>query len=284
MLIACASVVVLAGCGGATHTAAKPSGLIAYTHQNRSGVDRIFVVRADGRGRHALTTQDSLDPVWSPDGSRLAYLDHTQRLVVMNADGSGRHVVSHERGIDEDEIASWSPDGRRLVFDATNGIGPEILFVVNADGSGKHRLGPLGSDPDWSPDGKQILFTTPDGLLALVGSDGRGRRLLTHSGCNSDPARWSPDGTSIAFVRSPDCWGEGATIDVLHADGTGMRPLTKRGGFYGAPAWSADGKQIVFSHGPELAAIGDLEIADVDGGHITRVTRDGRDFDPSWRH
>jgi Tol biopolymer transport system component len=177
----------------------------------------------------------------------------------MNADGSRRHVVSHESGIDDDEIASWSPDGRQLVFDATNVPGPPTLYVVNADGSGKHRLGPLGYNPDWSPDGKQIVFTTPVDVLAVVRPDGHGLRVLANSACTSDSARWSPDGTTIAFVKTRDCW-DGGTIDLINADGTGLRALTRPGGYFGSPAWSADGKYLVFSHGPEFAALGDLYI------------------------
>src|SRR5215475_10467669 len=104
-LVATASFAVVAGCGGnATPRGSEPAGLIAFTHQDASGLDRIFVIRADGSGRHALTRQDSLDPVWSPDGTKIAFLDHDDRLVVMNPDGNRKRVVSHERGLAGDEI------------------------------------------------------------------------------------------------------------------------------------------------------------------------------------
>ena len=100
VLVSTASLAIIAGCGGgsAAPPAAKPAGLIAYTHQNPSGADQIFVMRADGGGPHALTTpaQDSLDPIWSPDGTKLAFIDHTGHLAVMNADGRGKQIISRE--------------------------------------------------------------------------------------------------------------------------------------------------------------------------------------------
>ncbi|HKA25757.1 MAG TPA: hypothetical protein VKD88_00165 [Gaiellaceae bacterium] len=282
LLIAAATVV--AGCGGQTGAAAdSTTELIAFTHQNPSGKDQIVVMHTDGSGRRLLTKQDSLDPVWSPDGKRLAFLDHGQRLVVMNADGNGRRIVSQERGLlAEDEIASWSPDGKQLAFGAKLDMGADHLFVVNADGTGKRGLGVRGSGPDWSPDGKQIVFTDGEGLIAVIRPDGSGLRRLTDFGCSSDPPRWSPDGKRIAVITSLDCLGTDAPIAVMKPDGSGMLAVTHGKGYYGSPAWSPNGRQIVFSRGPELGAIGNLYIADADGSHVRRITTDGGNFDPSW--
>ncbi|HEX6681032.1 MAG TPA: hypothetical protein VF063_10330 [Gaiellaceae bacterium] len=284
VLVSIAAAIVVAGCGGhAGASADKPTGLIAFTHQNPSGKDQIFVMHTDGSGRRALTKQDSLDAVWSPDGTKLAFLDHGQRLVVMNADGGGRRIVSQERGgLAEDEIASWSPDGTQLAFGAKLDMGPDTLIVVNADGTGKHRLGAFGFGPDWSPDGKRIVFNDHDGLVAVIGVDGRGLHRLTVFGCSSDPPRWSPDGKKIAVIASVDCFGTDAPIALINPDGTGMLAVTHAKGYYGAPSWSPDGRQIVFSRGPELGAIGNLYVADADGGHVRQITTDGGNFDPSW--
>jgi len=286
-LVSTACVAIVAGCGGGgAPSAAQATGLIAYTHQNPSGLDQIFVMRAGGGGQHALTrpAEDSLDPVWSPDGTKLAFIDHIGHLVVMRADGSGKQIISRESGINDDEIASWSPDGRQLVFDSTDVPGSNILFVVNADGTGKHRLGAFGYGPDWSPDGKHIVFSDQIGLVAEIGVDGRGVQELGGSRCTFDPVRWSPDGNQIAFVRSADCFGAGAVIEVVNADGTAPHAVTKKdGSYYGPPSWSPDGKQIVFSRSSGFGAIGNLYVADADGSHVRQLTTDGHDFDPSWR-
>ena len=286
-LVSIAALALVAGCGGgAARPAAKAAGLIAYTHQTSSGLDQIFVMRAGGGGKHALTTpaQDSLDPVWSPDGTKLAFIDHIGHLVVMKADGSGKRIISRESGISDDEIASWSPDGTRLVFGVTQAPGSDILFVVNADGTGKRKLGASGYGPDWSPDGRRIIFSDAVGFVVEIGVNGRGVQELGGSRCTFDPVRWSPDGKRIAFVRSADCFGRNGAIVVVNADGSAPHAVTRKdGSYYGPPSWSPDGKQIVFSRSSALGAIGNLYVAAADGRHVRQLTTDGSDFDPSWR-
>src|SRR3990172_3758663 len=56
-------------------------------------------------------------PVWSPDGSKIAF--HTTRdgnveVYVMNADGTGQHNVTNSPSADFD--ADWSPDGGTIAF------------------------------------------------------------------------------------------------------------------------------------------------------------------------
>jgi TolB protein len=284
--------IVAAGCGGTETqgpTAANRPGLIAFTRQNRTHLDQIYVVDANGKTERPLTkaTDDALEPVWSPDGSRLAFVGRNSELFVMNADGTGRRLVTRGAGpIQSADRATWSPDGRRLVF--TVDLGHEhVLYAVDADGTGLRRLPHArGTDPAWSPDGKVIAFSADDGGVALMRvADGR-IRVLTHGSCDTFPT-WSPDGTHIAYTYTPGptCLSAASEIHVVGSDGDDDRALTHPPNdlYDQSAAWSPDGERVVFQRGD--FAYGDIYVVDVADGAVTQLTgtRLHQDFDPSWQ-
>src|SRR5438093_7420858 len=119
----------------------------------------------------------------------------------MNADGSGiRTLVKIDPDQWSDYGPTWSPDGKRLLFDR-GGVGDleGAIFVVNADGSGLERLqGTMEGDdaPAWSPDGTKIVLARsfdydcppsstvpvcPAYEIFVMNPDGSGQVRLTNS-------------------------------------------------------------------------------------------------------
>ena len=155
---------------------------------DRSGGFDVYSSSVDGSSQQRLTnTGTSWFPVFSPDGSKLAF--HVGRDVhVMSAAGGPlqRLTTDPENGM----YPSWSPDAKQLVFMSWRGGRTEI-YVMNADGSAQRRIisMPAGDaiDPRWSPDGKQIVFVhVPNGMQAdgprsiwVANADGTGLRQLT---------------------------------------------------------------------------------------------------------
>ena len=165
----------------------------------------IYVVNADGSGQQRLTrsTVRDNDPVWSPDGRRIAFESNWQ-VWVMNADGSGKRRLTRKGA--HNFNPAWSPEGKRIAFERGRkerevssgaagswGFG---LYVMNADGSGQQRLTQGGSQPYWSPDGRKIAFVSnrdSNGDIHVMNADGSGRRNLTRAAGRRDTQPlWSP--------------------------------------------------------------------------------------------
>jgi Tol biopolymer transport system component len=225
----------------------------------------LWVIGVDGTGLRRITPSDAVDPTWSPDGSRVAFVSNRQNhefaVYVMKLDGTGLVRIS-DPSFGDAESPAWSPDGARIAFSARKEGKPYDwdLFTVAADGTGLTRLTAnpdLGEgDPSWSPDGKRIVFvagpnrqcTAPvpkrecsviheDGTgfpndLYLIDADGRHRTRLTGGGFDEGDPFWSPDGRLIVYRRSRP---GGESLFVMDSDGSNIRRLTTEDGF--DPSW-----------------------------------------------
>jgi TolB protein len=143
----------------------------------------IYSMTQDGGDQQRLThdTEIQTDAQWSPDGSTIAYSQWREvpgepgvfdfGLSLMNRDGTNQRPlldVSPRRDV---LTQSWSPDGRRLVFEIATarpsgrerGSRQSDIAVINADGTGLRRLtrtAALETHPVWSPDSRRIAFTS----------------------------------------------------------------------------------------------------------------------------
>ena len=140
----------------------------------------IYVMDADGGNEQRLTENRNNDwqPVWSPDGKRIAFAaDRKADLVsfdifVMDADGNNQRRLTNNPH--SDNSPSWSPDGERIAFSSFRDGNWEI-YVMDADGGNQRNLTKHDSwdlSPAWyapalavSPTGKMF---TAWGLLKRV--------------------------------------------------------------------------------------------------------------------
>ena len=146
------------------------------------GLTGIYLVNVDGTGLCKLTsTHNKLtDPVWSPDGEKIAFADKG-KINVINTDGSERQeLVAGTSG--HSEQPQWSPDGQELAFvDFVDSSGS--IYVINADGSERQELAADAIERAhyaWSPDGQKLAyFCTGYGVdLCVINTDGTGWKRL----------------------------------------------------------------------------------------------------------
>jgi hypothetical protein len=152
-------------------------------------------------------------PSWSGDG-QIAFVpaDQSQwgrQPWIMSSTGQGARPLIAELP-DEMRIdgISWSPDGGRLVIQASNGFGR--IYLVDRDGSHLRQLAsslPYPFVAGWSPDGRSLLVgnflgTMDDEIqVYLADTEDDGLTLLKR---NAEPLGYSPDGQAV-LVSTPAC-------------------------------------------------------------------------------
>jgi Tol biopolymer transport system component len=241
----------------------------------------LWVANANATSPHGIVTSPWWDgnPVWSPDGSKIAFQRDTSAgdhpcgyLVVANADGSG-----------EVTITDGLPSGG-------------YAWAVDAE-------------PQWSPDGSRIVFereeidaayTTAMTNLWMVDPDGQNLVQITHTPSIQDQhARWRDDGSGLVWSGcTAGCYlpfggiGGATAGDVwwMNADGGGIMNVTNTG-IDAQPNWNA-----TTTFGGETPAAMFLVISRVESNvsHLYRIDADGsrpiqlttgtmHDVDPEWR-
>ena len=174
---------------------------IAFVRR-RDGNQEIYVMNPDGSGQRRLTrnTVGDRNPVWSPDGRRIAFESNWQ-VYLMNADGSGQRRLTRNGA--RNFAPAWSPDGQRIAFErrvgrkkygSCSGCGRASTFqvyVMNTDGSAARMLAQDGAQPFWSPDGQKIAFERKSDIY-VMNADGSGQRKLTRGAHRESQPVWSP--------------------------------------------------------------------------------------------
>ena len=211
----------------------------------------VFELRSGGQYR--LTDKSYLDhyPVWSPNGSRIAFVgvpvddfnDLGARLYTMATDGSDlRSLVSVIRPFNPPQVEALEQESALLNL---RGV---ALFP-----------------PVWSPDGKKLAFLVYEGeyfpfrkMLYTVRIDGT--ELTRIADDVVSVASWSPDGQRLAVAKYTGETGGTIALFTLAADGSNPKQITTTiereksqsssslsESNINTVSWSPDGSQILYS-------------------------------------
>ncbi|HWK36384.1 S9 family peptidase [Sphingomonas sp.] len=226
------------------------------------GADGLMIANPDGSGARKLADLDDTNHplprmgaryVWSPDGSRVAFVSATpstepemeadpivitrywyrpargwparfndnKHLHLFVADVASGQVTQLTDGQYYEHSPDWSPDGRTLLFVSNHEADPDLTYnadIFTLDLATKAirqitHTRGIESAPTWSPDGRTILYS---GL----------KRQVTSSESNmEEPHAWTLD------VASGQAREIGAGVDSTQ----------------GRPVWSPDGKSVYFT-------------------------------------
>ncbi len=272
---------------GHTPAYGASNGLIAYESYDGT-VDQIYTANSDGSNIQALTSgssQDSFESVWSPDGSKIAFVaDPSNNPQIMVMDANGSNITQLTNNTNGNYDPRWSPDGTRIVFTSNNQIA-----VMNADGSDSQTMtnDPNGdSNPAWSPDGSKILFSCSPNTrqqICSMNHDGTNEVQITDGTYDASESTWSPDGSKILFVYDASLYNY--QIATISPDGSNLHTITTANSETDFPSYSPDGAKIVVS----LEASGDstsrIYTLNADGSNLTAITPNNGNFadTPSWQ-
>jgi Tol biopolymer transport system component len=137
----------------------SPDGTRLLYHKELANTD-IWTCDVEGGNEQQLTISvgDNVEPDWSPDGSKIAFVsarDGNYEIYVMNSDGTAQRRFTNN-GVSEFS-PTWSPDGTLIAFarDVTGGSRWEVC-VMDSSGENVRRVTYSPPDrtsinPDWEP-------------------------------------------------------------------------------------------------------------------------------------
>jgi TolB protein len=185
----------------------------------------------------------NVEPRWSPDGRQLAWVSTagTGHFHIFTgtpgANGVSGTAVWPERkssipryyysAFDHELSPTWSPDGQELIYVSnpettygTGGLWRRSLTGTAAPVAIRIEETSWRARPSWSPDGRRVLYSSYTGRqwhqLWVTTATGKGDPLpLSYGEFDATGARWSQDGSRIAFISNRSGTTEIWLQDVL---------------------------------------------------------------------
>jgi Tol biopolymer transport system component len=198
---------------------------LAFARTNLKLQRSVWVMSVNGENLRKVSDRPAWPPiVWSPDGSRILYVDHDDSLVVVDVAIPQATPIVPNVPAYSITASSWSPSGDKLLVSRAGDV-----WQFDADGRGAQNLTPdTASSTEktalWTSDGK-VVFSSDrrDGIYRIYITEDAGGAALPLSNPAAGPGdsavQMSPDGDNVLFVRSYD--GSNEDVGYARTDGSG---------------------------------------------------------------
>jgi tricorn protease len=227
-------------------------GSTIYYSSDRDGTNNLFAYDTSSKKTQQLTHSTRWDVRWpsSDHKSQIVYESAGELNILDTASGQSRHIAIEVPNDGLSMRPSQVSAAEQIENFSLSPRGERALFVARGD-----------------------IFTTPI-------EKGPTRNLTNSSNAHDKWARWSPDGSKIAFISDQDGEDE---VYVVSQDGSNKPEELTHGlqAMLYAPEWAPDGKRIAFADKD-----GRLYILTLDDKKVSQIARDsgGNLRDYTWSH
>jgi Tol biopolymer transport system component len=248
--------------------ALSPDGKFLVYAGGTTSQTKLFVRQLDAGSTVPITSDipgNLRRPLWSPDGTRIAF-ESPQGIESVGALGGVPKLLVGGEAQELPADFAWSPDGQSIAYRVR-----DTLYTRPSDGGASRPVVTAFElhSPAWSPDGRWIVYVTgnrdfvsanayfgnlaPSAVWLAPAGGGKAVQMTDNRSLNTSPI-WLPDGHQLLFISNRD-GGRDIYRQALHDSGEPRgSPVRLTTGLNAhSISLSGDGKRIAYSVYTETA-------------------------------
>jgi serine/threonine protein kinase len=167
----------------------------------------VWIYDLQGEGAKRMTFDPAIDamPVWSPDGTRVAFSSsrkNTFDLYLKNADGAQEETAIEATPGEDKFPSAWSRDGKYILYTR----GTDLWFLIFPELKSQLFLKAPSAmkNGQFSPDGKWVAYASNESgkweIYVTSFPDAHGKWQVSNGG--GDEPRWRGDGSELFYLAA----------------------------------------------------------------------------------
>ncbi len=225
--------------------------------------------------RRYLSIKSSYSPQFSPDDRRLAYLSDLTGLPQVWMVGLDEGSWPQQLSLGQERVSFISYARKSDMIACGVDVGGDERFQIQILEDGGERVGTVAEEltavhnwGDWSPDERSVCYSSnsrnPSFFDVYTCSLDDGLQQLVHQNDGSNyPVSWSPDGSSILFMRMHAPFNH--DLYLLRLNDKSVELLTSHMGdaAYYSPTFDPTGRSVycVTDEGREFPGLAKIDVA-----------------------
>jgi Tol biopolymer transport system component len=150
----------------------------------------------------------------SPDGRWILAITQMPPRLVIYPIGSGERRTLERGTLVGYRMASWFPDGKRILVCGNEEGKASRCYVQDASGGPPRPVTPEGEGGGVSPDGRRVVVWRPRQPPAIYGLDGTGPEVVPAATGNDIAVRWGADSLSLLLMPEVEAYGRLERLDL----------------------------------------------------------------------